>query len=92
MCISKKEVRPGVNGILDYVDVVNSVKSKVVPILDLILELPDSHDGKSNFSDHNIESVLTVVRDILEEAWSANDGVYAIYKEMKEPIKEENKP
>ncbi len=82
MC-TKHEVRPGVDGLLDYVDVFNSVKLKVNPLLTLLINIPLSHDGKSNFTDDEIASLLCIVRDLLDEAWIASDGVYALFKEVK---------
>lgn len=80
MCISKHEVRPGVDGLLDYVDAIKSVQSKVVPLLNLIIETPLSHDGKSNFTDNDIASLVGLVNDLLDDVWTASEGIYAIYR------------
>ena len=79
MCVSnKQEVSPGLDGLLDAVDQINDVQSRVVPLLNLIIHEPLSYDGKTDSNDN--ANLLSLVRDELERAWAASEVVYAIYR------------
>jgi hypothetical protein len=80
MCTSKPEARPGLDGLLDYVDVLLAVQSKVDLVLNLAIDTPLSHDGKSNFTDNEVATLCGMLRDLLDDAWAASDGIYALYR------------
>lgn len=74
MCIYKPEVRPGLDGIIDYIDVINDVKSKVSPLLTLIAF------SDVSLTEEEISDLTSHVNDMLGEAWLAADGIYKIYR------------
>lgn len=80
MCVYKPEVRPGVAGIVDHLDVINDVRSKAELLLNLVTETPLSHDGKSSFTDNEVGVMAGMLRDWLEHAWTASDAIYEIYR------------
>lgn len=74
MCIYKPEVRPGLDGIIDHLDVISDVKSKINPILILIIL------ANCDLARDEVASLAGLFESMLDEAWSAADGIYAIYQ------------
>lgn len=84
MC-TKKEVRPGLDGIVDYVDVIEEVESKLSPILTLLKFTTEINPlvGEVLTKDE-ISNLGWLLQDMLDEVWSASEGIYELYRKEVE--------
>lgn len=81
MCIHKSEIRPGLGGIIDHIDVINDVKDKLTPIFSMIIFAEELNPLCGELLTNKDLSYLgLLMRDMLDEAWKASDGIYEIFK------------
>lgn len=78
MCVSKREIRPGLLGIVDHIDTINEVRSKLNPIFSLLTNQADQ-DKIDLLTNEELGELGWLLRDIVSEAFTAADGIYAIY-------------
>lgn len=74
MCICRTEIRPGLGGILDYIDRINSVRYSITPILTLMIL------NQANLTIEEYSNLAGHLQDMLEETWKSVDGIYEIFK------------
>jgi hypothetical protein len=81
MCIQRPEIRPGLGGIIDHIDVINDVKDKLTPIFSMIIFAEELNPLCGELLNNKDLSYLgLLIRDMLDEAWKAADGIYEIFK------------
>ena len=82
MCKTVQKVRPGLAGIVDYVDVINSVHGKLTPVFSLLI-LAETQTKIDMLDNDELSHLGVLLRDLLEEVWQAADGIYERYREVQ---------
>jgi hypothetical protein len=88
MCISKRDIRPGIQGIVDHIDTIDEVRQLIQPILSLMI-----FGGEINprcgelLTGEELSSLGMLIRNMLDEVFAAADGIYKIYEEE---VRDEN--
>ncbi len=80
MCISKREIRPGIGGIIDHIDTIDEVKSKISPII-TFLTLSDNITGIAALTNEELSQLGWLLRDMLDEVFQASEGIYKIFQQ-----------
>ena len=76
MCVYTPDVRPGLAGMQDHLDVILDVKNKVTHLLELL-----DYKAGTNMSDNDeTATVCGLVEDILAHAWTSTDALYDLWR------------
>lgn len=81
MCVSKHEVRPGLDGIVDYIDTIEDVRRKLKPIFSLLI-LSDGIKNIDVLDNEELSNLGALLRDLCDEVFLATDGIYNRYREV----------
>jgi len=83
MCIAKgRTIRPGIGGIVDYIDIIEEVKRKLSPLLSLMIWSVELNPMIGDvFTNEGVSDLGALIRDMLDEAFEAADGIYEIFQQ-----------
>ncbi len=81
----RTEIRPGLGGIVDYVDIVEDVKRKIRPIMSLMICAAEINPLAGNIlTNTEVSNLGEGIREKLDEVFNAVDGIYdVLQREVK---------